>query len=263
MKVVLKWFLSILVGFAVAAIAAKCIAPVPPDPNDPVENRAAMGADAMFRAMVGMSDLIVERRFKGLMTDQEGRAALRRYAVRLAGRIDLDKVPPADAWKAADIFRTANDWKRAKTALAIAIANAQRTRDEDRRVNDSLRFAQALANLNDVPGAIKAARSTFNTSDENAAPILPATLMEIVPSAAGKGYDMELAALLEDAIGHHRRTIVDPKSKSGKEFLTARWTHIAHAYKRAIELYEAAGRQDLARRAALRAEQVLLSHRRV
>ena len=259
MKAVSRWFLSSLAVLATAG----CLAPVPPDPNDPGVNNGAKNVDSLLKSLTWMSNQVNDRRLRGELTDEEGKAALKRFAQGLLKNASEEPPKPEEAWKYADLYRNAGRWRDARRTLKQAVEYAKQTKNEDRRVNDTLRLAQAMANLGEVKAAIKTARTAFDAGDRDAAPILPATLLEIVPAAAGKGHDALLAVLLEEAIKHHRRTIIDPESDAGKAFLATRWRHIADAWKRVIELYQSGGQKELARQAALRAEAMLLNHRRI
>lgn len=258
MKAATRWFLSLVA----ASLVVSCRPEPPADPNAADVRTNAIGADTMLKSLSWMSDQVNERQAKGLITEEEGKTALTRYAARLVGRIDRAQVKPGDAWKVATVLLTAKKWKEAETMLVTAVSHAVAVKDEDRRVNDTLRLARAKAELGKVKEAIATAKKAFDASDINSAPLLPATLLEIVPAAQGKGADADLAKLLEMAISAHRRTKVDPESAAGRAFLSAKWFHIENGWKRAIQLYQEAGREDLARAAALRAEKMLVNFRR-
>jgi hypothetical protein len=163
--------------------------------------------------------------------------------------VDVKRIPGRQAWEYGEMFITARDWPKAKQLLETAVKNPP---DEDRRVNDNLRLARVQAELGDVATAVKTARKVFGTVDTSAAPILPATLYEIVPAGEGKGHDAELAALLEDAIGCHLRTQVDPTTGPGRDFLAARPFHVHRAWEKVVRLYDGAGETAKARAAAKR-----------
>jgi hypothetical protein len=82
-------------------------------------------------------------------------------------------------------------------------------------------------------------------------PILMSVLYEIVPEAQGKGRDTDLARLLEDAIPQHKATVVDAGSEAGRAFLLARPLHVHKAWIKIAQLYQAAGKEDLARKAIM------------
>jgi hypothetical protein len=89
--------------------------------------------------------------------------------------------------------------------------------------------------------AIQIAREVLNAKPQESAPILPAVLLEIVPSAEGQGVDLELAQLLVDAIKKHLSTIVDMSTDPGTMFMQARPFHVKKAKDVAIRLFEATG----------------------
>ena len=234
-----------LLGICVSLIltAVSCQSPPPPDPNE--LKHAEESPDALLKPLRWMSDRLFEKTAKREITEERARELIRDYARGIVVRVDPEKVSAEDAWQYGDMFRTAGQWKEAEGLLSIAVAYARETGNGDRRVNDSLRLAQALAAQGKVKGAITTVRSTFDAPDAGAAPILPAVLLEIVPAGKGKGQDVELAKLLEEAIGHHRRTVVDPKSEAGKAFLQVRWHHISNAWRTIRGLYIGAHRRDL------------------
>lgn len=160
-------------------------------------------------------------------------------------------VTDENAWIYGDLFRDAGDWKKAYELYNRARKAAK---NEDRRVNDNLRYARAAGQVGKVKEAIAAVRSTFNTPPKEKAPILPALIFEVIPSCEGKGSDLDLARLLEEGIGQHNATVVDAETDPGKAFLIARPAHIQRAFTKIVDLYVKAGRRDLARQAIRRAD---------
>lgn len=225
----------------------------PSDPNDPSQ-AGLLTPEVLRRILAGASDSLQERVEKGEIDDTQFHELMSQAANRLLDQVDIGRIPPNKAWEYAEVFVTAERWQDAKKALLIAVKVAK---GEDRRVNDNLHLARVLAELGDVPTAVATARTTFDTPDQGAAPILPATLLEIVKAGEGKGHDPELAALLEDAITCEMRTIVDPTSQSGKAFLAARPFHVRNAWKKVVGLYESAGKMKEAAAAEKRAEGML------
>jgi hypothetical protein len=225
----------------------------PPDPNDARE--AGILTPEVLRAnLKGASDSLGERLAKGEITDEQFHALMAKAANTLLDQVDIVRIPPKKAWEYGEIYITARRWEDAKKALTMAVKAAK---GEDRRVNDNLRLARVLTELGDVKGAIKTARSTFNTPDTGAAPILPATLYEIVPAAEHHGADGELARLLEEAIQCEARTKVDPNSRGGKDFLYAERFHIERGWAKVVDLYRSAGMQKESQAAQIRAEEML------
>lgn len=241
---------------------AGCQTGVLEDPNDPVA-AGIMAPDVIRRQLKGTSDMLMDRVNNGQLSDQQFKELIAKRANELLKDLPLDKVDPARAWEYGEVFKTAQKWDLAKQAEEIAVANAIKTKNEDRRVNDLLRLALAKAHLNDVTGAIEDAEKTLNVAPEGSAPILPGVLLEIVPAARGKGHDPELAQLLEKAIGKHMNTVVDPNTEAGKAFLFARPHHVRAAWQLIVELYAKAGKNAEATAALSRGEQMLDSMHRV
>lgn len=240
------------------AVLAGCQMGTLPDPNDP-------GQVGLMDPVVLRSNLqaayrsLDARASRGDITEQKKRDLLRLYARDLLEHVDFNEIPPKKAWEYGEVFRTAARWDMAERAFRIAAENAK---NEDRRVNDSLRLAQSLARLNRVDQAIDWTRKTFTTNDRETAPILPAVLLEIVPAAQGKGHDEELATLLVEAIAQHERTVVDASTDAGKAFFQAKPFHIRNAYAKAIELFAKSGKADRARETAIRADAAMAQFRR-
>jgi hypothetical protein len=231
-----------------ALLAFGCQSGQIPDPSDPPAGQniqaSVLKSDLQFA-----SDSLLEREAHHEITDVQYKQLLSEYADGLLSKIDISKVPVSEAWEYGDAFRTGQKWDQAVQLLTIAVKNAP---NDDRRVNDSLRLAQSLCQVGKVKEGVKMARTTFGVGVNGKAPILTAVLLEIVPAGRGKGDDLELAALLEDAIGQAEQTHVDPNTDGGKAYLMARPYHIAHAWTEVQRLYVDAGRQDLAQAAQKR-----------
>jgi tetratricopeptide (TPR) repeat protein len=238
-----------LLLLALCAAACGCKTGTLPDPNDP--NAAGVVQAAVLRnSLDGAADAIFSRVRRREISDAQGRRMLAQYANELLASVKIDKVPPEMAWEYADVFRTARRWKEARQFLEVAVKSAK---NEDRRVNDSLRLAETMARMGDVKEALPVVRSTFSAPPQEKAPILIGVLLEFVPAARGKGQDVEVARVLEGAIDQAGKTLVDPNTEAGAAFLFARPQHSNRAWATVIELYQAAGRDDLARQAAERA----------
>jgi hypothetical protein len=110
--------------------------------------------------------------------------------------------------------------------------------------------------LGDVKAAISTARSTFDAKANDKAPILMAVYLEIAPAGEGKGEDLELGQLIDDAIEQGKQTTVDVNTEAGKNFAFALKFHIRAAYIKAAELYDRAGRADLAERDRSKAQAI-------
>jgi tetratricopeptide (TPR) repeat protein len=222
----------------------------PVDPND-ARQAGMLTPEVLRRNLAGASDSLLDRVRRGEIDDAEYKELMAKAAQTLLSQVDIAQIPPNKAWEYGEVYITARRWPDAKKALEIAVKAAK---NEDRRVNDNLRLARVLAETGDVDGAIKTARSVFDTDDKAAAPILPATLLEIVPAAEGKKKDAGLARLLEEAIKCEMRTIIDPETQPGKDFLFARPFHIRRAWEKVVELYVKAGMDSEAQAAQKRAE---------
>lgn len=231
--------------FLLAILLGGCQTGTPPDPNDPNEVGSAQ-PEVLRRNLKYASDALLERQMKGEITDVQFHEMLTQYAKDLLGKLKLESIDPKKAWEYADVYRTAQDWRTTEALLRIAVKAAK---DEDRRVVDRLRLAQALAHLDRVKEAIAMARTTFDGPSEGKAPILIAVLFDVVPPARGKGFDLQLAKLLEDAIQQTQETKVNPDSEGGRLFLQARPHHVRNAWGMVVELYVTAGRRDLADKA--------------
>jgi tetratricopeptide (TPR) repeat protein len=164
---------------------------------------------------------------------------------------DKGDVTDENAWIYGDLYRDAGMWKE---AFSLYDRARKAAKNEDRRVNDNLRFSRAAGQIGKVKDAIAAVRSTFSTPPKEKAPILPALIFEVIPSCEGKGSDLELARLLEEGISQHNATVVDAETDPGKAFLIARPAHIQRAFTKVVDLYVKAGRRDLARQAIRRAD---------
>jgi tetratricopeptide (TPR) repeat protein len=251
-----RW--AILTGLFFSVCLAGCRPEPIPNPNDPAQVEL-MRAEVILRNLRYASDTANMRVQRGEITEEEAKRLVSEYARKLTDAVELERIPAEEAWQYGEAFRAARNWTAARAALEVAVQHAP---NEDRRINDTLRLAHVLAELGEERQAIETARTAFDAGPHDSAPILPATLLEIVPAAEGKGIDAELARLLEDAIALHEDTMVDPESEAGKLFLFARPHHIASAWTKVIELYQAAGEDELAKQAVERATRSMESRAR-
>ena len=219
-----------------------------PNPNDP-NDVGALSPDTLRRNLGAVTDSLVARRASGELTTQQYRTLVAKAARELVQSVDTTSVKPDQAWEYAEVLRDAQQWKQAAAVLEVAVKYAKSTHDEDRRINDTLRLALVQANLGNIPQALATARSTFDARPKDSVPILISILLELTPAVRGKGHDLEVAKLLEDAISIHMHAEVNPNSAPGRDFLLARPYHIYHAWSLVVELDEAAGRPDLAAKA--------------
>lgn len=215
-----------------------------PDPNDP-NSGVDLQPEVLRRQVKGASDALYARVLSGEITESRYRELLTQYTDELLKTTDIEGIDPAHAWEYADVFRTAQQWKPAEALYRAAVKAAK---DDDRRVNDTLKLAEAVAHLDRVPEAIETARKTFDAPPQFKAPILYGVLYEIAPAARGKKHDAEVARLLEDAIRQSDLTEVDVNSEAGRAFLTALPHHQRNARQLAATLYLNAGKPDDAER---------------
>ena len=209
-----------------------------PDPNDP--NAAGLKQpEVLRRQLKGASDALLTREIGGEITDARYHELLSAYAEELLKDTDIEEMEPGKAWEYGEVFRTAGRWKETEALFRIA---AKVSPNEDRRVNDRLRLAEALAHLGRVPEAIAQVRETFSAPPGAKAPILYGVLLELVPAGRGKGKDVELARLLEDAIRQSELVEVDRSTAAGRAFYQALPFHQRDARELAARLYLSAGR---------------------
>jgi hypothetical protein len=233
------------------ALLSGCGTKPPPDPNDP-SAVGIMQPEVLQRNLKWASDMVNERVARQEISEEEGKEYLAKYAAELVGKVDFKHMDAVQAWRYADIFRTAERWDLAKKALEMAVRHAKEIKSEDRRVNDTLRLAQAQAKLGDAKGAIATARSVFDARETDKAPILMSVLYEVAPAARGKGVDLEVAKLVEDAAAQHLLVVIDPNKREGQAFLATKWHHVRKAWELVVELYRESGREDLAEAAIQR-----------
>ncbi len=225
---------SLLLG---CLVLAGCRLGEIPDPNDPDQIHSV----DLKMIQATLSDdyaNLFSRQVKGEITEAQVHDLLVAEAKKYAAAIDVTQIDPDQAWQFGEILRTAEDWKKGAEVYKIATAAPVTV---DRKVNDTLRYAQCLAHLGKVPEAIKLTRSVFNVRPEDKGPILPAVLYEIVPPAEKSGHARELAQLLVDACREHLAVRVDVETMPGRAFLTARFTHIRRAADEALRLARKTG----------------------
>ncbi|MFN8221020.1 MAG: hypothetical protein U0S12_12920 [Fimbriimonadales bacterium] len=228
-----------------------------PDPNDP-RQAGILVPDVLAANLQAASDVVNDRVARGEISDSDGQRMLAEYADSLSSTIVLKEIDQKDAWRYAEVFRTARRWDLAKAAYEYALS---KPRGEGRRVTDTLRLAQCFAELGDVPTAIATARKVFDAKPADGAPILPGVYLEIIPSAKGKGNERELAKLVEDAVEIHAKVSVDRSTKEGITFLYARPYHVRKALQLAAQLYRSAGDEEAAKRALDRLSQLVVGNR--
>lgn len=241
---------KVWLALAPLLVIAGCQAPSIPDPNDPTVPGPNQ-TQRIVAAIKAVSDAANKRVLDREISPDDAKQLVNTFEANLCRSIDISQISPADAYIYGQIFLDAQDWENARKVLTLAVAHAK---DEDRRVNDTLRLAQAYAELGDVKKAIGLTKTTFTTDPEDKAPILPGVLFTIIPAGRGKGSDAELAGLLEDAIHQHELVVVNPQLDNGKMFLAAEPVLLNRAWHEVIRLYEESGRQDLADKSARAAQ---------
>lgn len=253
-----------LLFFAAASglLAAGCGSKPPPDPNDP-KAVGIMQPEVLQRNLAWASEMVNERVAKSEITEEEGKSYLVKYAADLTNNIDFKQMEATQAWRYAEVFRTAQRWGLAKKSLEMAVEHANKVGNQDRRVNDSLRLSEALAHLGEYKRSMEVTRSVFDTRERDKAPILMSVLYEIVPALRGHGVDEDAAKLLEEAIGQHMQVVVDANTEEGKAFLATKWHHIGKAWDLVIALYREAGNDELAQKAFEKATAMMQSQSRI
>lgn len=222
-------FRACLAAALAIVFVAGCKTTPPPDPNDPSQV-GMVQPDVLMRNLRWASEALNQRVAKGEIPDARAQIMLSEYAAELTQHIELSRITEDLAWEYAEVFRTARQWENARIVFEIALRNPKK---EDRRVNDTLRYAQVLAQLDRVPDALAAARRVFDAAPKDRAPLIPSLIFELTPAARGKGYDVELAELIQDAIPLYESTVVDPQSEAGKTFLAAK-PHLVREAKRIV-----------------------------
>jgi len=233
-----------LLWLGLAVMLSGCRIGTLPNPNDP-KDVGSLSPENMRGQMHSINEMLQGKVARGQITDAQANQELQVAADRLLGECNLDKVDASKIWEVAEVMLTAQQWDKARPLLEAAVEWAKSSKVEDRRVNDSLRLARVFAKLGDVPRAVKTARSVFDAKPQDSAPILNATLLEIVPAAQGKGHEVELARLLEDAMIKDFSVKVDLNSVSGQSFLFARPHHLRKAWQLIQELYKASSHPEL------------------
>ncbi len=242
-------------GIATACVASSllvgCYSVVPPDPNA-IDKNSVVFAKNIQQAIREMYAVLGIRVRRKEITQERADQILKQFVTDSIKEVDPNKVDAKQAWRFGDLFRQAGRWEESYRLYKRAVEYAGE--DEDRRVNDTLQLARVAAHLKKTDEALTLAKSTFDVAPAGKAPILMSILYELTPELKGKGKDLELAQLLEQAIQQHSDTHVDPESDAGRAFIAVRPHHIQNAWVEVMRLYEAAGRQDLARKALAESE---------
>jgi len=227
---------------------AGCHSSTLPNPNDPLDG--PLTTDNMLGQFDSISEGYQARWAKGQITDEQFHAALQKSAESLLRGFNPDKLDITKAWLVGSkLLINAKRWSQAKQVFAESVEWAKINHNEDRRVNDTLYLARVEAEMGNVPGALKLARSVFNTDPRNMPPILYHAHDKIAVAVRGKGADLELASFLEDAIHTAMNAQVDPKSEAGRAFLYTLPYRIRDAWETVADLYTDVHQPELAARA--------------
>jgi len=204
-----------------------------PNPNDlatiPADSKAAVA----YKQLDSVETTLDYKVIQSEISDERRNEMIRQFSEELLKTIDPKAIPDSDQWMYATLLRVTDRWVDAEEALKIAVKVAD---SPDRKINDTLKLAQAQAKNGEVAEAIKTASVVLTVPDTDAAPILPSVLYEIVPAAENKGHDKDLAKLLTEAIACHMRVKVDRTSDSGRQFLIARRYHVNKAHQKVEQL---------------------------
>lgn len=221
-----------------------------PDPNN-IDAKTMVRGDILLRNVGELSQMLDQRVGRGEINEEQRGRILEREVKKMVAKVDPTKVTNREAWQFGDVYRLGGQWE---TALELYKRAVDSAKTNDRKVNDSLRLARAQAHLGKVDDAIRTCRSVFNVDPKDKAPILMAVLYEVVPEAAGKGKDLELARLLEDSIKQHKETLVNVTEEGGRAFLRARPVHVHTAWMRVAQFYQGLKMDKEAREAVVKDE---------
>lgn len=245
-----KW---VVAGLVLSVTLTGCKTGHIRDPNNPADV-GSISPQVLRQNLQSINESLVNRLSRHEFDRRTYRQLVAQAARELSSQVKPESVKPEQAWQFGEVLKDAHLWAQAEPVLRVAVKYATDTKNDDRRVNDTLRLAVVLAHEDKVPEALTTARLAFNAPPNQLAPVLLATYLELAPAAQGKGHDLELAKLVEDAIACHNRTQVDPKSDAGKIFVLSRPYHMGKAWMLVAALYSMAGKADLAAQAEQKAE---------
>ena len=238
---------------AAVVLAAGCEFGQIPDQSEPGPDSLYDGA-LLQQNVRRVDEVLNDRVMRGQINLAEKQELLNAYISEQVADLVREDIPADQVWRFADVYRQMEDWQTTHELYTIAVTTAE---SEDRRVNDSLRLAEATAQLGDVQEGMDLVRSTFDVDPEGKAPILMATLYEFAPVAEGRGHDHALAVLLEEAALQHLLTIVDAESEAGRLFMQARRYHLRKAWFAIIRLYRSEDDDEAMRAAIGRSETMM------
>lgn len=246
--------LSSLLIAGLCILAGGCQSGKLPDPNS--ENEIANYPEIMMRNLVNWRTKLDRKVAKKELSTEQRDAMMAEKTNEYLQLISPEMATEDNAWIYGDLFRDGGRWDDAYRLYDAARRSAK---TEDRRVNDSLRFARAAAKLKKHDEALAAIKDTFDTPAEEKAPILPAVLYEVVAAAEEdkKAPFVQYAKVLEEAIKQHLVTQVDRSTDPGRAFLAAKPTHLSRAWSKVVGLYQSGGDLNAARAAIKRADDVM------
>ncbi len=204
-----------------------------PNPNDLIAIRSELRVEIAYKRLEAAETTLQFKVDSKEIDDNRRNELIGDLASDMLKSIEQNTVPEPDQWKYAALLRVTNQWPATEVALKRAVVVAA---TQERKINDSLKLAQAEAQNGEIDEALATATSVLNAGDKDAAPILPAVLYEIVPAVEGKGRDKELTELLTKAIECHKRVKIDSTTESGRAFLIARMYHINRATRKISDL---------------------------
>lgn len=249
-----------LAALMAASLLAGCHTGVLNDPND-ISTAGPRTALVIQTQLQSAAESFNLRRLRGEVDERRYRQFITDIAQDYVSQATDTTLTNENAPVWGEIYITAKQWDKAEAAWKHALDADKILAPKDyvalgRYITDLLRLARIKAEKGEIRKAIQLTRESFADYGKAKAPILPAVLYEIVPAGRGKGYDAPLADLLKDAIRQHEETIVDPNTDAGRNFLIARPHHIFRAWKLVSELYQAAGRVDMAQDAMREANKI-------
>ena len=246
-----------LLVLGLASVVAGCSLNPPPDPNNPLNVSQLDRANVLHQNIKSAADFLEQRVETGEITDAQRLALLSQKASELLADGDAQNCRPADAWIYGDLLITSGQYDKAIPVLRKAVKYAESVKDDDRRVNDSLRLARSLAETGQTEAALDEVQAVIDSKPHDPGPVLPAVLLQITPISQGKGHDEQLAKILEESIHEHLRMQVDATTVPGKMFLIARRHHITRAWLEIIRLLKNSGHASAATAAEGRARQMI------
>lgn len=229
-----KWWTSLVLA---ALVACGCQAPTIPNPNDP-DDVGLVSPDVLSANLASLQQFLVERMLKGEITRVQADKYMAEEGAKMVDHIKVKDIPQGLVSEYANIFRIANDWKKAKEAYEVA---AKFAKNGEKKNIDTLRLAVCKAALGDAKEAIQISKKVVEEKDADMSSALTIVYMELVPRAKGQHEDRALADLLIEIVKKYKAVKIDPNSEGGLSQGLARAYHIQRALQAAYDLYSAAG----------------------